>query len=107
MKTINILLFFSYLRGKNKNIYLLLFLQGIQNKYVLVGYKPFSNTDEEFIICTTDKAKQHIEDTQTEIDRELRQKVDRSMHRVSGPWDTKNSEKDIEEIKPVQTREKV
>jgi len=29
------------------------------------------------------------------------------MHRVSGPWESKNSEKDIEEIKPVKTREKV
>lgn len=72
-----------------------------------MGYKPFSDTDEEFLICTTDKAKQYIEDTQTEIDRELCQKVDRSMYRVPGSWESKNSEKDIEEIKPVQTREKV
>lgn len=29
------------------------------------------------------------------------------MCRVPGPWDSKSSDKDIEEIKSVQTREKV
>lgn len=82
-----------------------MFRQGVQNEHVLVGYKPFSNTDEEFLICTTDRAKQYVEETQ--MDREVKQKVERSVFRVPGPWDSKSSEKDIEEIKPVQTREKV
>lgn len=29
------------------------------------------------------------------------------MCRIPGPWESKSSDKDIEEIKPVQTREKV
>lgn len=29
------------------------------------------------------------------------------MCRASGPWESKNSEKDIEEVKLIQTREKV
>jgi len=81
------------------------FYQDITNDYVLVGYKPFSSTDEEFLICTTDKARQYIEETQ--IQNELKKKVERSMCRVPGPWDSKSSDKDIEEIKSVQTREKV
>jgi len=84
------------------------FHQGITNDYVLVGYKPFSSTDEEFLICTTDKAKQCIEETQIQnLGGELKKKVERSMCRVPGPWDSKSSDKDIEEIKSVQTREKV
>lgn len=84
------------------------FYQGITNDYVLVGYKPFSSTDEEFLICTTDKAKQCIEETQIQnLGGELKKKVERSMCRVPGPWDSKSSDKDIEEIKSVQTREKV
>lgn len=77
----------------------------MRNEHILVGYKPFSSTDEEFLICTTDRAKQYVEETQ--MDREVKQKVERSVFRVPGPWDSKSSEKDIEEIKPVQTREKV
>lgn len=84
-----------------------LFYQGITNDYVLVGYKPFSSTDEEFLICTTDKAKQCIEETQIQIEGEVKKKVERSICRVPGPWESKSSDKDIEEIKPVQTREKV
>lgn len=74
---------------------------------MLVGYKPFSNTDEEFVICITDKARQYIEETETRMESELKQKVEKSMLRVPGPWESKNSEKDIEEIIPIQTREKV
>lgn len=84
-----------------------LFHQAIQNKYVLVGYKSFGDTDEEFLICTTDRAIKYIERTNTQIDRELEQKVERSMVLVPGQWKSKNSEKDIEEIKPIQAREKV
>lgn len=73
----------------------------------MIGFKPFSDTGEEFLICTTDKAKQYIEDTQIQMEQELKQKVERSMFRVPGPWESKSSEKDIEEIKPVHTREKV
>ena len=62
---------------------------------------------EEFLICTTDKAKQCIEETQVQIEGELKKKVERPICRVPGPWDSKSSDKDIEEIKPVQTREKV
>jgi len=29
------------------------------------------------------------------------------MNRLIGPWDPKGSEKDIEDLKPVTTREKV
>lgn len=83
------------------------FYQGIKNENVLVGYKPFSNTNEEFLICSTDKARHYIEETQTKIERELKQKVERSMFRTPGLWESKNSDKDIEEIKPAATREKV
>ncbi|XP_060848211.1 dynein axonemal intermediate chain 3-like isoform X2 [Rhopalosiphum padi] len=82
-------------------------IEGITNDYVLVGYKPFSSTDEEFLICTTDKAKQFIEETQIQTQGEIKKKVERPMCRVPGPWESKSSEKDIEEIKPVQTREKI
>lgn len=83
------------------------FQQSITNDYVLVGYKPFSSTDEEFLICTTDKAKQCIEETQIQNTGGELKKVERSMCRAPGPWDSKSSDKDIEEIKSVQTREKV
>lgn len=73
----------------------------------MIGYKPFSSTDEEFLICITDKAIQYIEETQTQMEFELKQKVERSMLRVPGPWESKNSDKDLEEVNPVQTREKV
>ncbi|XP_025202203.1 uncharacterized protein LOC112599497 [Melanaphis sacchari] len=82
-------------------------IENITNDYILVGYKPFSSTDEEFLICTTDKAKQCIEETQVQIEGEIKKKVERSMCRVPGPWESKSSDKDIEEIKPVQTREKI
>lgn len=84
-----------------------LFYQGITNDYVLVGYKPFSSTDEEFLICITDKARQCIEETQEQTEGEIKKKVERSMCRVPGPWESESSDRDIEEIKPVQTREKV
>lgn len=86
------------------NIY---FYQGIKTESVLVGYKPYSDTNEEFLLCSTDKAKQFIQETQTQMEREFKQKVERSMFRVPGPWESKSSDKDVEEIKPVQTREKV
>lgn len=38
---------------------------------------------------------------------EIKQKLDRFVFRVPGPWESRSSEKDIEEIKPVQTRGKV
>jgi len=41
------------------------------------------------------------------MERELKKKVELSTFRVPGPWESKSSEKDIEEIKPIQTREKV
>lgn len=84
-----------------------LFHQAIQNKYVLVGYISFGDTDEEFLICTTDRARQYIEKTKTQLDRELERKVKRSMVLMSGEWQSKNSERDIEEIKPIHAREKV
>jgi len=59
------------------------------------------------LICLTDKAKQYVEETQAQIEREVKQKVERSTYRASGHWESKNSDKDIEEITPVQTREKV
>jgi len=84
------------------------FFQSITNDHVLIGYKPFSSTDEEFLICTTDKAKRCIEETLIQnIGGELKKKTERSMCRVPGPWDSKSSDKDIEDLKPVQTREKV
>lgn len=73
----------------------------------MVGYKPFSDTDEEFLICTTDKARQYIEKSQKQIDHEVKKKEELSMFRMPGPWESKSSEKDIEDLKPVQTREKV
>lgn len=81
--------------------------QSIKNEYVLVGYKPFSDTDEEFLICTTDQAREYIEDTQKQIEHELKQKVERSMLRVPGSWESKCSDKDIEDVKPIKTRDKV
>lgn len=81
--------------------------QSIKSEYVLVGYKPFSDTGEEFLICTTDKAREYIEDTQKQIELELKHKVERSMVRVPGSWESKCSEKDIEDVKPVKTRDKV
>lgn len=41
------------------------------------------------------------------IGGEFKKKSERSICRVPGPWESKSSDKDIEEIKPVQTREKV
>lgn len=37
----------------------------------------------------------------------LERKMDQSVFRVPGPWESKSSDKDIEDIKPVQTRGKV
>jgi hypothetical protein len=71
----------------------------------LVGYKAFSSTDEEFLICTTDRAEQFIKQTQVQMERE--QNIERSMLRVPKPWESKCSEKDIEDIKSVSAREKV
>lgn len=89
-------------------ISVLFFFQGITNDHVLIGYKPFSSTDEEFLICTTDKAKRCIEDTLIQnVGGEIKKKTERSMCRVPGPWESKSSDKDIEDLKPVQTREKV
>lgn len=85
----------------------LILLQAIQNENVLVGYKAFSSSDEEFLICTTDRARQFIEHTQIQVERELKQRNERSMFRVPGPWESKSSEKDIEDIKSVPAREKV
>lgn len=49
-----------------------------------------------------------MEEKQTQMEREHKQKVERSLqYRVPGPWESKSSEKDIEEIEPVKTREKV
>lgn len=70
-----------------------------------MGYRPFRRTDEEFVICTTDKANQYIEETRAQSDRELKQKVERAMSRVPGRWESENGENDIEE--PVRTRDKV
>uniref|UniRef100_A0A2S2R2B2 WD repeat-containing protein 63 n=1 Tax=Sipha flava TaxID=143950 RepID=A0A2S2R2B2_9HEMI len=80
-------------------------LEAIQNEYVLVGYKAFSSTDEEFLICTTDRAEQFIKQTQVQMERE--QNIERSMLRVPKPWESKCSEKDIEDIKSVSAREKI
>lgn len=79
--------------------------QGIKSEHVLVGYKPYSN--EEFLLCTTDKSKQYIEEKEIQSVRELKEKVELSLCRVPGHWNSRNSERDIEEIKSVQTREKV
>jgi len=73
----------------------------------LIGYKSSSSTDEEFLLCTTDKARQYIEEAQKRVQKELEQQVERSMNRLIGPWDPKGSEKDIEDVKPVPTRERV
>lgn len=81
--------------------------QGVKNDYVLIGYTPFRNADEEFIICTTDKANLYIEETRAQEERELKQKVERTICRVPGHWESKNSEQDIEEVKSVPTRDKV
>jgi len=84
-----------------------LFRQAITNDDVLIGYKSSSSTDEEFLLCTTDKARQYIEEVQKKEQKELEQQVERSMNRLIGSWDPKGSEKDIEDLKPVTTREKV
>lgn len=73
----------------------------------MIGYKPISDTDETFIICTTDNAKHYIEDSQLLMEQELLEKVQKSTFLVPGPRESENSEKDIEEIKPIRTREKV
>jgi len=84
-----------------------LFYQTMTHDDVLIGYKSSSSTDEEFLLCTTDKARQYIEETQKQVQKDLEQQVERSMNRLIGPWDSKGSEKDIEDVKPVTTREKV
>lgn len=96
------------MRNNRTSLLILSFiLQAIQNENILVGYKAFSSTDEEFLICTTDRAKQFIEQTQIQVERELKQRVEKSMFRVPGPWESKSSEKDIEDIKSIPARDKV
>lgn len=58
-------------------------------------------------MCTTDKAKRYIEEKQIKSERELKEKVELSLCRVPGHWNSRNSEREIEEIKSVPTREKV
>lgn len=58
-------------------------------------------------MCITDKAKHYIEEKQIQSMSELKEKVELSLCRVPAHWDSRNSEKDIEEIRSVQTREKV
>lgn len=103
--------FFLFTLNKN-NTFLLdlinyLFHQTITHDDVLIGYKSSGSTDEEFLLCTTDKARQFIEEAQKQVQKELEQQVERSMNRQIGAWDPKGSEKDIEDVKPVTTREKV
>lgn len=43
----------------------------------------------------------------TKTDHEYMQQLERSMFRTPGIWESKGSEKDIEECKPTPTREKV
>ncbi|XP_029341056.1 uncharacterized protein LOC100570031 [Acyrthosiphon pisum] len=82
-------------------------IEDITNDDVLVGYKSSSSTDEEFVLCITDKARKYIEEAQKRVQIELEQQVERSMNRLIGHWDPKGSEKDIEDLKPVTTREKI
>lgn len=84
------------------------FKQELRNDTVLIGYKPFSDTGEEFLICTTDRAKQYVEETQTQIEREMTYKMERRTCRVSGPpWVSKTGDNDVEEETGTETREKV
>ncbi|VVC41741.1 WD40/YVTN repeat-like-containing domain,WD40 repeat,WD40-repeat-containing domain [Cinara cedri] len=82
-------------------------LRKIKKEHILVSYKSSNYTDEEFVICLTDQAIEFIETQQTQLENGLKERVEKSMVKFSGAWESGGTENEIEEMIPVRIREKL
>ncbi|XP_050532358.1 dynein axonemal intermediate chain 3-like [Daktulosphaira vitifoliae] len=77
-------------------------LEKIQSEYILIGYKPFE-TNDEFLICTTDHIRVHIENSHLKTKSNHKTVIESKLY---GSWESDEIENDSKEIKIIH-RQKI